>query len=171
MSGINLAFWKEFSLGDYCGRCVWGGAHFCVMGSAFCCSHPFVHCGSPFSCYSSNIMLPSVIQWMCTNLTKSLPLNRYSLFFFFTQIMRNSEYIKTNIKNFKDKRTSLPWYIVYLLLQYKTRKRWTQVLFININHYICLRLILSCKIDTLLLTKSQSPSQFYNFQKVQMRNM
>lgn len=92
-------------------------------------------------------------------------------FLFFTQIMRNSEYIKTNIKNFKDKRTSLPWYIVYLLLQYKTRKRWTQVLFININHYICLRLILSCKIDTLLLTKSQSPSQFYNFQKVQMRNM
>lgn len=72
--------------------------------------------------------------------------------------------VKTNMKNFINKRRPT-FHVIYLLLQHKNWKRWTQFLFININHYVCLWLILSCKIDMLLTTKSQSLFRSVIFKK------
>lgn len=133
--------------------CVRESACFCLIGVCI------VGAGSlalyPTSCYQleySECTQKSQILFFWTDTV-----------FFQTLIMRSSECVKTNIKNFINKRPT--FYVIYFLLQHKNWKRWTQFLFININHYVCLWLILSCKIDMLLTADSHSLLRSIIFKK------
>lgn len=138
-----------------------GKERFCVRESACFCLIGVCIVGAcslalhPTSCYQleySEYTQKSQILFFWTDIV-----------FFQTLIMRSSECVKTNIKNFISKRPT--FYVIYFLLQHKNWKRWTQFLFININHYVCLWLILSCKIDMLLTAKSYSLFRSIIFKK------
>lgn len=134
MSEIKLIFWREFSPPWLSWKVGWEG-HFYVLERAWCfllwphlLSHLFALCGLLLPSYSSNVTLPSGYRQK-----SQILLWTDRVFLFFTQIMRNSEYVKIGIKNFIANKDLFSMVCTFLL-QRKNWKRWTQFLLLNMNH-------------------------------------